>query len=382
MLELAVTMLGEGLAEPNFYGDAPILAGLTRLGLPIEVARDYALSGCTEVVSPGLGNWGAPNGWINLALLVDEAIRDCAAHGGTDAAALWRAVHAHIEAVADACRDANIWVDAHAWMHYQDTLLMPVCLERCRDNAHGGLVTHFGHWEAMGLSNAAEMLYAAEELAGETPLPDLLARLDAGDAELLAHLRRLSKFGNDQPAVDEIAARLVRELSEALERRHTDFRAALVLGHLAGGENMHIGYGARMGATLDGRAAGQALADSLAGGQGQTTAGPTAAIQSLCRLDHSRLIAGNVSTLRLSPADFATPAARHNVVNLLRTFVALGGSQLQLNMVDPKVLREAQAHPDRHRGLLVRVAGYSADFTHMGKKLQDEIIARVAGWEN
>jgi formate C-acetyltransferase len=180
-------------------------------------------------------------------------------------------------------------------------------------------------------------------------------------------------------AVDTIAARLVELLANALESRSTPLRRALVLGHLAGGENMHLCYGRLMGPTLDGRRAGEPLADSLAGAPGQTLGGPTAVIRSLCRLDHSRLVAGNVSTLRLNPSDFRTAEARHNVVSLIRTFVALGGSQLQLNLVDPATLRAAQADPEHYAGLLVRVAGYSADFTRMGRALQDEIIARHPG---
>jgi len=91
------------------------------------------------------------------------------------------------------------------------------------------------------------------------------------------------------------------------------------------------------------------------------------------------MAAGNVSTLRLNPSDFATPAGKKNVVALIRAFVAMGGSQLQLNMIDAETLRAAQADPDSYRGLLVRVAGYSSDFTQMGKCLQDEIIARTEG---
>jgi formate C-acetyltransferase len=382
VLEQAVRMLGDGLAEPNFYGDRPIVEGLTRIGVPVEVARDYALSGCTEVVSPGRGNWGAPNGWINLSLVVDEALREYAALGGRDAAGAWDTIRQHIEAVAEVCRVCNVWVDERCQQQdtrYGATLLMPVCLNRCRDIIHGGAETHFGHWEAMGLPNAADMILAAERLAfaaGER-LSSLFARLDAGDPALFHQLRSLPKFGNDHAEVDAIADRLVRLLADALERRSTPFRTALVLGHLAGGENMHIAYGLRMGPTLDGRARGQTLADSLAGSQGQTVRGPTAVIQSLCRLDHSRLIAGNISTLRLNPADFATPDARRNVVALIRSFVAMGGSQLQVNLVDTDTLRKAQAQPEAYRGLLVRVAGYSADFTQMGRRLQDEIISRT-----
>ena len=382
VLEQAVTMLGDGLAEPNFYGDRPIVEGLTRVGIPVEVARDYALSGCTEVVSPGRGNWGAPNGWINLALLVDEALRRHANEGGNTLDGMWQAISDHVEEVAEACRINTMWVDElrqKSDTGYHSTLLMPVCLERGRDIIHGGAESHLGHWEAMGLPNAANMALAAAKLAFEEgeELRSLYERLDAGDTKLLGRLRSLPKYGNDCAEVDAIAARLIELMADALERRGTPFRPTLVLGHLAGGENMHISYGLRMGATLDGRKAGQTLADSLAGSQGETTAGPTAVINSLCRLDHSRIIAGNVSTLRLNPSDFATREARLNVVGLIKAFVAQGGSQLQINCVDADTLRKAQAAPDEYRGLLVRVAGYSADFTQMGKGLQDELISRA-----
>lgn len=384
VLELAVTMLGEGLAEPNFYGDRPIVAGLTRVGVPIEEARDYALSGCTEVVSPGRGNWGAPNGWINLALLVDEALRDAAQAGASTAEALWDAVVRHVAEVAGACRVNNIYVDERARAQdcrYHADLLMPVCLERCCDLLTGGAASYYGHWEAMGLPNAAEMMLAAETLAveGGESLASLYQRLDADEPALRARLKDLSRFGNDCERVDGIAARLIDLMADALERRSTPLRKALVLGHLAGGENMHIGYGCLMGPTLDGRRAGETLADSLAGSHGRTRSGPTAVINSLCRLDHSKLIAGNVSTLRLTPAEFRTPEQIEKVAALIRTFVAQGGSQLQVNVVDAATLRAAQTDPEAFEGLMVRVAGYSAAFVHVGRTLQDEIIARTEG---
>jgi pyruvate-formate lyase len=379
VLELAVQMLGEGLAEPNFFGDAPVLKGLQRLGISLEEARNYALSGCAEIVSPGLGNWGAPNGWLNFAKLADEALRAAAAAGVTSEQELWGIVQAHIGELAVACRDSNAYCDAvRTEPNYTQTLFMPVCLERCRDICHGGLRSHYGHWEGQGLSNAADMIYAALVLAfdeGE-PLWSLLGRVDAEGAELRARLRSLPRFGQGHPSVDAVAARLVSMMAEALERQSTPLRSALMLGHLAGGENMHIAYGLVMGPTLDGRRAGETLGDSLAGSQGITRS-PTEVLRSLCTLDHSRLIAGSVSTLRLLPQDFATAEARSKVVALIRAYVAEGGSQLQINTVDPATLRQAQAAPQDYRGLMVRVAGYSADFTQCGRVLQDEIISRA-----
>ncbi|MHB0998910.1 MAG: pyruvate formate lyase family protein [Armatimonadota bacterium] len=380
LIEYAVEMLGEGISEPSFYGDKPILRGLERIGVPYEDACNYALSGCTEVVLPGKGNWGAPNGWINIALLVDEAIREYAASGGDDIDGLWAAVELKIIEVADACRDCNIWVDEQRRdAAYNTTIMMPVCLDACIDVIHGGAESYYGHWEAIGLPNAADMLYGAKYLM-ETgrSLKDSLDAIDNGDAYLQDELKRLPKFGNDFNQVDTIAGKLIDDMADALECRRTPLRSALVLGHLAGGENMHIAYGEKMGATLDGRKAGQTLADSLTGSQGQTVNGPTAVINSLSAIDHSKMIAGNVSTIRLTPNDFRTRSDRLRVVQLLKTFFALGGSQIQVNVVDADTLRDAQIHPEDHAGLMIRVAGYSADFTHCGKKLQDEIIERLA----
>ncbi len=381
VLDLAVTLLGSGLAEPSFYGDQPIIDGLTRVGIPLEVARDYALSGCTEVVSPGLGAWGAPNGWINMALMIDEALRDCAAQGACDDQSLWNTIKKHTEDVAESCRVANIYVDEEVTStRYNQTLMMPVTLEKCKDIVHGGAKTYMGHWEAIGLPNAADMIYSAMKLSADgKSLADLYKDLDISDESLLTKIAALPKYGSDYMEVDEVATKLIDLMADALESRSTPLRPVLVLGHLAGGENMHVAYGIRMGATLDGRKSGQTIADSLAGSQGKTNGGPTAVIRSLCRLDHSKLIAGNVSTLRLTPSDFATPEARKNVVSLIRTFVELKGSQLQFNVLDAETLREAQDHPEDYNDLLVRIAGYSARFVNIGKRLQDEIIARTEG---
>ena len=383
VLELAVTMLGEGLAEPNFFGDRPVIEGLVRLGIPLHDARDYALSGCAEVCSPGKGNWGAPNGWINLAGMADEALRECAAGGCTTREGVWAALERHAARLAEACRVCNQYVDERlVEPYFTQTLMMPVTLERCRDIGHGGLETHLAHWEGIGLSNAADMVFAAGQLVcdeGDDPAA-LFARLDAGAPELFARLGRLPRYGNGHAGVDEVARRLVNVVADALERTSTPFRRAFVLGHLAGGENMHINYGHLMGATLDGRRAGRPLGDSMAGTQGRTVSGPTATVRSLCALDHSRIVAGSVSTLRLCGADFATAESRSKVVALIRTYIAGGGSQLQVNIVDAQTLRRAQERPEEYAGLMVRVAGYSADFTRIGRSLQDEIIARTEGF--
>lgn len=384
ILELAMEMLGEGLGEPNFFSDKPVIEGLTRVGVSVEDARDYALSGCAEIVSPAKGNWGAPNGWINIAQLTLEALREAAEVSADNIEKFWEIYKNTCDHVAEACAIANLHTDETCEdFRYESTIMYPCCLENGQDVIRGGLKTYYGHWEAIGLPNAANMIYSANKFAWESKnsLADLMQKSEIEqDEELLQKLRRLPKFGIGDESVDCIAAKAVEILSRALESKSPGLRRNLLLGHLAGGENMHIAYGKHMPATLDGRRAGQPLADSMAGSQGVASP-PTAVIKSICRLDHSRLQAGNVSTLRMTPADFATENDRRNVVALLRTFIAMGGSQLQINVLDTAVLRKAQEHPEEHAGIIVRVAGYSSAFDGLGKIVQDEIIARYESLE-
>ena len=380
ILELAAAMLGEGLGEPNFFSDKPVIEGLLRVGVSIEDARDYAIGGCAEVVSPAKGNWGAPNGWINMAQLTLEALRDTPDQ--TDNInEFWRIYAGMCERVAEACSVANLHADEScADFRYEATIMYPCCLEKGLDVIRGGLDTYYGHWEGIGLPNAADMVYSANKLAWEnrTALSSLIYSLEAEqDESLIRKLRKLPKFGSDEEDINKIAAKLIEILSQALESRSSGRRRALLLGHLSGGENMHIAYGKHMPATLDGRRAGQPLADSLAGSQVRASP-PTAVINSVCSLDHSRLQAGNVSTLNMTPADFATEQNRRNVVALIRTFIIMGGSQLQINVLDTATLRKAQENPEEYAGIIVRVAGYSAAFDGLGKTVQDEIIARYA----
>lgn len=389
-LRLATTMLTEGLGQPAFYGDEPIVRGLGRMGVPVEQARDYGLSGCTEVVLCGTSNSGAPNGWVNFALLTHEAIVAAAEAGVSGFSELLAVLDHHIERLADYCIACTDWVDEKRQdSHTNATLMMLCCLDRRRDFIHGGALRYERQWAGMGLPNAADMLYAVRRVCFDGPrtqdegfrkraqsLGELVEGVQKEDPVLLTQLRSLAKFGNGNPEVDSFGATLVRKLSEALGSRRTALGRPVSLGHLAGGENMHICYGREMPATADGRRAGEPLADSLGAAQGRDLSGPTALIRSICTLDHSHLVAGNVSTVRVPYTALRSDEAKEKLTDLICTFIRLGGSQLQLSVADKQTLIAAQQDPEHHAGLIVRVAGYSADFTCLQKDLQDEIISR------
>jgi len=139
---------------------------------------------------------------------------------------------------------------------------------------------------------------------------------------------------------------------------------------------VHVYFGAVTGATPDGRRAGQPLSEGVSPVQGMDRRGPTAALRSVAKMDHVRT-GGTLLNQKFTPAVLADDAGLARLVQLVRGYFRLDGHHVQFNVVDAATLRDAQAHPDQHRDLIVRVAGYSDYFCDLGRALQDEIIART-----
>jgi formate C-acetyltransferase len=137
--------------------------------------------------------------------------------------------------------------------------------------------------------------------------------------------------------------------------------------------------GRNVGATPDGRRAGEPLADGgLSPSAGRDCRGPTAVLRSVCKIDLSLASNGTLLNMKFLPSFFDSEGALERFVILLRGFCALGIPHVQFNVVSSETLRQAQARPDAYRHLVVRVAGYSAYFGELDRDLQDEIIRRTA----
>jgi formate C-acetyltransferase len=135
-------------------------------------------------------------------------------------------------------------------------------------------------------------------------------------------------------------------------------------------------FGSVIGAMPDGRHARQPVSEGVSPVQGADRLGPTAVARSVAKMDHSRT-GGTLLNQKFTPALLADDAGLSGMVKLVRTYFRLGGHHVQFNVVDAATLRDAQVHPDVHRDLIVRVAGYSDYFCDLGRSLQDEIIART-----
>jgi formate C-acetyltransferase len=138
----------------------------------------------------------------------------------------------------------------------------------------------------------------------------------------------------------------------------------------------HVYFGAKVGATADGRHAGEPLSEGISPVQGTDRAGTTAVIRSAACLDHART-GGTLLNQKFSPDALRTSADLDRLASVVRTYFALGGHHIQFNVVTAETLRDAQAQPDKYRDLIVRVAGYSDYFCDLTRALQDEIISRT-----
>ena len=135
--------------------------------------------------------------------------------------------------------------------------------------------------------------------------------------------------------------------------------------------------GRETGATIDGRVAGSAFADGSGSAQGRDINGPTSSILSTTKWEHKVMVGGMVQNIRFNKSTFQREADYKALKDLVLTYMKRGGFEIQVNMTSKEELLDAQIHPENHRNLVVRVAGYSDYFTHLNPNMQAEVISRT-----
>ena len=206
---------------------------------------------------------------------------------------------------------------------------------------------------------------------------DALRRNFAGQELLRQRLQNcVAKYGNDQESVDRFARKWADRYSELVGGYPTIRGGSYLPGFYT--VSAHVPMGAHVGATPDGRRAGEPLADGgLSPSAGRDVKGPTAVLNSVSKANLELAANGTLLNMKFLPSFFEGDRALGNFVALLRGFCRLHIPHVQFNVVSAATLREAQTRPEAYRGLVVRVAGYSAYFVELDRALQDEIIRRT-----
>jgi formate C-acetyltransferase len=381
----AFATLATGCGLPSLYHDEAFARALLDADLGIRT-EDLAWrngGGCTETMVHGRSNVGSLDAGINLPLILEQALRDSLPGAVSFGDVLDRFLAGMRAAVGQIVREVNADQRKKARLRPQPmrSLLVDDCIERGVEFNAGGARYNWSVVNVAGLANVVDSLAALREVVFErreiapAALSGLLASDFAGSDAVRLRLARCPRYGNDDPRADDLAA----SISTLVFReflRHRAWRGGRFLPSCL----MFVTYGdagAPVGALPDGRRAGEPLADSAGPYQGRDTHGPTAMLRSVTRLAHALAPGTLVVNLRLMPRLFATAESRRKLQYLVRTYFDLGGMQLQVNVVDQDVLRDAVAHPERHGNLIVRIGGYSEYFSRLGPDLQATVLQRV-----
>lgn len=188
-------------------------------------------------------------------------------------------------------------------------------------------------------------------------------------------LKNTDSFGNDIEEVDELAYRCGKiycnEVDKYMNPRGGQFQAGIYP------VSANVLFGKDVAALPDGRLATEPLADGVSPRQGKDVNGPTAASNSVAKLDHAQASNGTLYNQKFTPAAVSGEQGLKNFVSIIKSFFDKKGSHVQFNVVDKQTLINAQEHPEDNQDLIVRVAGYSAHFVTLAKEVQDDIINRT-----
>ena len=193
--------------------------------------------------------------------------------------------------------------------------------------------------------------------------------------QLLEDIAALAKFGNDEDEIDAFAREMAYTYTRPMERYKNPRGGVYQAGLYPVSANVPLG--AQTGATPDGRLAFTPIADGVSPAAGRDVKGPTAAANSVSRLDHYIASNGTLFNMKFHPSALEGRSGLESFVALVRGYFDQKGSHMQFNVVSRETLRDAQKHPEKYKSLVVRVAGYSALFTTLSKSLQEDIINRT-----
>ncbi|NFI03852.1 glycyl radical protein [Clostridium botulinum] len=400
-----LTRLGTGL--PAFYNDEVVIPTLINQGLTIEDARDYAIVGCVEPQKPGKTDGWYDAAFFNLAKILELSMNNGRLNGKqvgpeTGEFTSFKNIDDFINAykkqieyfvfhmvAADNCVDI-----AHAERAPLPFLssMLDDCIGTGKSIQEGGGHYRFSGPLGVGIANVGDSFMAIKKLIFDENKITLLKLKSAVDSNFGENeddpikkaeyedikqliLNRVPKFGNDIDEVDEFtrdgALIYCKEVLKYTNQRGGKF----IPGLYPVSNNVYLG--SLVGATPDGRSAFKPLADGVSPTRGADVNGPTAAANSVSKLEHFAAPSGTLFNQKFNPNSLQGDNGLKNLGSLIRSYFDRKGMHIQFNVIDKKVLLEAQKHPEQYRDLIVRVAGYSAQFICLDKGVQDDIIKRT-----
>jgi formate C-acetyltransferase len=399
-------VLKGGGGMPYIDNDDVLVPAYQRLGVPVEDARDYVNSNCWETMIAGASDQELIRG-INFLLLLEWALnrgvtrcrggREGVDTGDPRAFATfdelldaWKRqlddlVSRNIDYVGARYFACDLYHSGHGRYSFNPLLsaLTRDCIAREADVIRGG--ARYVIWHVMGeaVANCIDALAAIKTLVFEQRTVDMATLLDALECNWQGHetlrqqlIARAPKFANDRVEADAIGRELMRWFV-ARTAVHARRYPAILFPCSVGTFSWYASIGAEVGASCDGRFAGEPIAPNFSPTVGMDVTGPTAAIKSYVQMAMTDLAAGAPIDLRFAGSSLRGEAGAERLRAFIQAFIALGGNMLTITVTDAELLRRAMAEPLAYRGLRVRMGGWSAYFVALSREQQLLHIAKV-----
>jgi len=358
---------------------------MERLGIPRAEALEYTMHGCNwPDLPPSQVNMGCI--WRNVAATLPAVLPRL----GTTAADMDDVYAAFRERYSEeiradiahmVARRKALVAAAPGTLALDDCFLRgPItnaCAKRSGGVRYGTMLTTFS-----GFATLADSLAAIDDVVFRQHAATVEELADALEADFASYerlhnlCRRAPKWGCNDERADAHAVHVMKLMQEEIDAACADVEGEpLLVFRCIETDMTHIRAGRETGATPDGRRAGTPISENTSPAVGASRDGITSMLQSVAKLPLDTCHSGALN-VRLQPQLFAGLGGERRLAQLLRTYFDQGGMQVQLSMIDTETLRAAQACPEQHRDLMVRVTGYSAAFVDMSAGAQDEIIRR------
>ena len=390
-------VIRQGHGYPSVFNPDTYVKELLRQGKSLEDAREGGCSGCIEVGAFGKEAY-LLTGYLNTPKILEITL-----HNGVDPLTgkkvgietgdprdfksyeeLYEAWHKQMTYFVNLKLAVNNYIERMFSLYAPATFLslfIDDCIARGKDYYSGGARYNTTYIQCTGLGTITDSLAVLKKHVFEEQkytMDEVIKACDA-DFEGLEKMRQYIRnhtpfFGNDDDYADSIAVKVFDDLCEAIEGKPNTRGGKTQLNMLS--PTCHNYFGSVLGATPNGRKAHFAISDGTSASHGSDVNGPSALVKSLGKLDQERS-GGTLLNVRFVPALLKREQDLTKFSSLIREYFKLGGHHIQFNIVDTQTLLDAQANPDKYKGLLVRMAGYSDYFNDMNTQLQNDVIART-----
>ena len=396
-LKKIVELISLGTGFPAFHNDEVGIKMVMNKGIPLKEAYDWNPCGCVETNLEGRIKHYTALADVNLGSIIEYTLLNGVSRKYSEEVSLktgdpvefkefgefLQAVKNQISYVIRGVVEGSHVIDEICMNRPCPALSLTFkdCIGNAKDYAWGGAKYNTGNGIiVIGVADLINSLAAVRHLVYDTKQVSMEKLLDALNSNfrdfdsIFRMCKEAPKYGNDDSMVDDITSDIMTYIADEIESYNSKF-GKMTPGILPVSGNTPLGM--EVGALPSGRKAWKPLADGISPNAGTDFNGPGAILKSAADIPHDRFVQGTLLNMMVEPAMLTEENGKMQMMALLKSLCSLGIFHVQFNVIDKEKLLDAQKHPDKYKGLLVRVAGYTAYFTELGVDVQNDIISRT-----